>query len=259
MSIRRENSIRVLLAELTKDFVDWQQYFDDLEPQWHYDKALQGKVIALRSLLKQLERNDLCESLEEFIPINGNALEALTYISDYIRPEVFDQLDRDLKKNEKNPIKPSLISDKIMENSWEMISKDYGVSKRQFGKCINFISDKYKRSIIFRDVEQAYHLTQIKYWKPAVILSGSTIEELLRLYLQDQKIKPKRQTFDSYIRACEDSNSLGAAVRTLTDSVRHFRNLVHTHKEVDRSASVTPAIAKGAVASIFTVANAVQA
>jgi hypothetical protein len=35
--------------------------------------------------------------------------------------------------------------------------------------------------------------------KPAVILAGSVIEELLRLYLVHKNIKPAKKTFDSYI------------------------------------------------------------
>ena len=41
---------------------------------------------------------------------------------------------------------------------WAEIEQEYGLSKRAFGKKINFIKDTFKRKIIFRDVEQAYIL-----------------------------------------------------------------------------------------------------
>jgi hypothetical protein len=138
---------------------------------------------------------------------------------------------------------------------WSEIEKEYDLTKRAFGIKINFVSDKFVREIIFRDVGQAYMLAKIGFPKPAVILAGSIIEELLRLYLKHRKITISNKTFDGYIQACKDNKLLKSAVYSLTDSVRHFRNHVHLAKEKNKKHTISKATAKGAVASIFTLAN----
>lgn len=139
--------------------------------------------------------------------------------------------------------------------TWPQIEKEYDVSKRSFARKINFVSDGFKRKIIFRDIEQAYILAASGFSKPAVILAGSVIEELLRLYLKYKNIKPANNNFDSYIKACEQNGLLKLAINRLTDSVRHFRNVVHLEKESSPRISISKATAKGAVSSIFTIAN----
>lgn len=140
-------------------------------------------------------------------------------------------------------------------NIWHDIKNDYGMDKRAFGKKINFVTEAFKRKIIFRDIEQAYVLAGAGYSKPAVILAGSVIEELLRLYLQFKKIKPLKNDFDGYIKTCENNGLLKSAIHRLTDSVRYFRNIVHLEKETSLRYTISKATAKGAVASIFTVVN----
>ena len=152
------------------------------------------------------------------------------------------------------PIKPSNISfDK--KNIWKDILSEYGISKQIFGRKINFIHDKYQRKIIFRDVEDAYLLCKNGFSKSAVILAGSVIEELLRQYLISNGQKPSNNTFDVYIKTCNDNNLLGKAVNLLSDSVRHFRNIVHLEKEKELKLSISKSMASGAVASIFTIIN----
>lgn len=150
---------------------------------------------------------------------------------------------------EKHLMKPK--SNKI----WDDIHNDYDITKRMFGKRINFVKDEFKRKVIFRDVEHAYILADLGFSKPAVILAGSVIEEMLRMYLQHKKITPKSKTFDAYIKACDAHGLLKDAIQRLTDSVRHFRNLVHLSKEKSKRETISKATAKGAVSSIFTIAN----
>jgi len=138
---------------------------------------------------------------------------------------------------------------------WDEIEKDFDITKRVFGKKINFVTDGFKRKIIFRDVGNAYVLANLGYSKPAVILAGSVIEELLRLYLIHKKIKSASKTFDSYIQTCEQNGLLKSGISRLTDSVRHFRNVVHLQKEENSKITISKATAKGAVTSIFTIAN----
>lgn len=253
----REAAIRSLLSELSVDAMNTQDYFDDLEPQYLTDVGLQGKVMALLSYLRLLDRQDLSSSLESFLPLQGNAFETLTYIAAHIAPEVLAQLDN--PPEHAAPMKePSEDIALTTQDPWVLIQDEYSISKRQFGKSINFVEDKYKRQIIFRDVGQAYVLAQSGFNKPAVILAGGVVEELLRLYLVAKGVKPASNNFNGYIRACEGTGLMKARLQTLTDSVRHFRNLVHLRDEAVRSDSVTPSAAKGAVSSIFTVTSAIR-
>lgn len=145
----------------------------------------------------------------------------------------------------------SLSIDKV----WQDIKLEYDVSKKVFGRKIAFVTDPFKRDVIFRDIEQAYALAKAGFSKPAVILAGSVIEELLRLFLDSKGFTPSHKTFDTYIKTCVEKDLLKSAIHCLTDSVRHFRNLVHLQEESSSRHTISKATAKGAVASIFTIAN----
>jgi len=139
--------------------------------------------------------------------------------------------------------------------NWKAIEREFGITKMGFGRKINFISDDFRRKIIFRDVEQAYVLASLGFSKPAVIIAGGVIEELLRLYLIHKNITPTKNTFDVYIQTCEQNGLLKAGISRLSDSVRHFRNIVHLSKEETKRHTISKSTAVGAVASIFTIAN----
>jgi len=149
--------------------------------------------------------------------------------------------------NQNKPIPSSKI--------WELIDNDYDITKRSLGKKINFVTDQFKRKVIFRDIEHAYILAYQGYSKPSIILAGSVIEELLRLYLKHKKVPPEGRNFNSYIKACEENGLLKTGISRLSDSVRHFRNMVHLQKENTPESTITKVTAKGAVTSIFTIAN----
>ncbi len=151
-----------------------------------------------------------------------------------------------------------MITAKTSKENWEAIRNEYDISKKDFGKKIKFVSDLFKRKIIFRDVEHAFVLASQGFSKPALILAGGVVEELLRLYLEHKKIKPKNKRFVDYIKACEDNGLLKRGVFRLTDSIRDFRNLVHLENEETKRHTVSTATAKGAVSSIFTIANDFQ-
>jgi len=146
---------------------------------------------------------------------------------------------------------------KNMDNSysWTTIAEEFGITKREFGRKINFVKGDFQRSIIFRDIEHAYVLAKNGFSKPSVILSGAIIEELLRQYLLQKKIKPSSNTFDEYIKACQNNGILKKAIHSLSNSVRHFRNIVHIENEKSKKHSISKATAIGAVTSIFTIAN----
>jgi hypothetical protein len=176
--------------------------------------------------------------------------------------EYLDELRARIREGEMETEKQngrSLDAATGMTDVWEEIKEEYGVSKITFGKKINFVKDQFKRRVIFRDIEQAFMLARSGFNKPAVILAGSVIEELLRLYLEQKKVAPAQNTLDSYIKACDESGLLKGAIHRLADSVRQFRNVVHLERESVPRHTISKATAKGAVSSIFTIANDFEA
>lgn len=151
-----------------------------------------------------------------------------------------------------------MVTARTSKELWEAIKGEYDISKRDFGKKIKFVKGLFKRSVIFRDVEHAFVLASQGFSKPALILAGGVIEELLRLYLAHKNIKPKNKRFADYIKACEDNHLLKRGVSRLSDSIRDFRNLVHLDNEKTKRQTISKATAKGAVSSIFTIANDFQ-
>lgn len=166
------------------------------------------------------------------------------------------------KPSNKAIIKKESMEDELIKkvksytnNCWLNIEKDFEISKREFSRKINFVGDKFKKEIIFRDVEQAFILLKMGFKKPALIIAGGVIEELLRLYLKFKKVKPNGNTFSEYIKCCEKYGLLKDAIRQLSDSVRCFRNIVHLKEEQTKRYSISKANATNAVASIFTIVN----
>jgi hypothetical protein len=138
---------------------------------------------------------------------------------------------------------------------WSQIQKEYEISKKEFGRRINFIKNVFKRKIIFRDIEQAYVFSKNGFNKPALILAGAVIEELLRLYLESKGILLKDNKFAYYIECCEKNGLLKKAIHHQTIVARLFRNIVHLSNENEKKHSISIPNAKGAVASIFVIAN----
>ena len=159
-----------------------------------------------------------------------------------------------IAKKQKNKA-TDFVDNEIFKDTWAQIEIEYDISKRSFGRRMNFIKDEFKRKIIFRDTEQAFLLAHFGFNKPSVVLAGGVIEELLRLYLSHKGVVPNNNTLDSYLKACEQNGLLKTAIQRLADSVRQFRNLVHLERENSSRSSIAKATAKGALSSIFTVAN----
>ena len=139
--------------------------------------------------------------------------------------------------------------------AWSEIKKEFNISKSAFGKKISFVSDSFKRDVIFRDIEHAYLLSKHGYSKPAVILAGGVIEELLRLYLEHKGLTPANKSLDSYIKTCQAQGIIKGPVPPLADAVRQFRNMVHLQREISRKDSISQATAKAAVSSVFMIAS----
>jgi hypothetical protein len=163
---------------------------------------------------------------------------------------------RELSKGQSMATSETLWKQPSSKDIWGDIYEDFDVKKLTFAKDINFVTDTFKRKAIFRDLEQAYILAKNGFSKPAVILAGSVIEELLRLYLKAKNVNPPNNTFDVYIQTCEQNGLLKGATSRLSDSVRHFRNLVHLERETSSRGKISKATAKSAVTSVFVISNA---
>jgi hypothetical protein len=148
-----------------------------------------------------------------------------------------------------------MVTAEASKENWKKIKSEYECSKLELAKKINFVEDEFKRKIILRDVEHAFVLASYGFAKPAVILAGGVIEELLKQYLKDKNIKPEKDGFAYYVKACENNRLLELGVSRLSDAIRDFRNLVHISKEKSKRNTITMATAKGAVSSIFSIAN----
>lgn len=165
---------------------------------------------------------------------------------------------RKLLKGDPMPTSEIIWKQLTSQDIWNAIYEDYEVNKFTFAKNINFVTAGYKRKAIFRDVEQAYILAKNGFYKPAVILAGSVIEELLRIYLEAANVKANNNTFDEYIKICVQKGFLKGAISRLSDSVRQFRNLVHLKEETSTKHKISKATANSAVASIFIISSGFQ-
>jgi hypothetical protein len=195
--------------------------------------------------------------------IENNYYAGLTRLAEYCEKsaqklassgEAGDEIQQASETNKAKGILPMVIAEASKEN-WKKIKSEYECSKRELAKKIKFVTDAFKRKIILRDVEHAFVLASHGFAKPAVILAGGVIEELLKEYLRYKKVKPKGDRFTDYIKACENNRLLKRGVLHLSDAIRDFRNLVHISNEESKRQTISMATAKGAVSSIFSIAN----
>ncbi|MDH4203100.1 MAG: hypothetical protein OEV87_09415 [Phycisphaerae bacterium] len=251
-------------------FKEWNK-LNDTDTGNMLDKYDELKGIELEGRIKKLEHAYSIDSIVDTALFGSNCdlafggetreslvdgvIETLHCVEKKIKGKSKIKQSRIKEKTESNML---AIQIKTSKDNWEAIENEYGISKRGFGRKINFVSNQFVRKIIFRDVEHAFVLASQGLSKAALILAGGVIEELLRLYLEHKDIKPQTNTFYAYIKACEDNGLLKRGVSRLSDSVRDFRNLVHLVNEETKRHTVSKATAKGAVASIFTIANDFQ-
>jgi hypothetical protein len=238
-------------------------------PPEGYREALTPKEIEdLKKLAPDLPRVGLEAILRRVYRMDRKDLERLTvdeikgFCKDYIdsseKEQASAKVEDEIKQTSQiNQAKGGvlMVTAEASKENWEKIKSEYDCSKKELGRKINFVTDTFKKKIIFRDVEHAFVLASHGFGKPAVILAGSVIEELLKEYLKYKKVKPKGDRFTDYIKACEDHRLLKRGVSRLGDAIRDFRNLVHISNEESRRHTISVATAKGAVSSIFSIAN----
>lgn len=140
--------------------------------------------------------------------------------------------------------------------AWDALTNEYDVSKTMFSKKLKpFINKDFKRYSILRDIGNAYSLMSLGFYKETVILSGSIIEEILRLFLEFNNMLLNAKTFNDYIKICEQNGLFRKGINKLADSVREFRNLVHLSKENSKKDVINKANAKNAISAIFSFYN----
>ncbi len=144
------------------------------------------------------------------------------------------------------------------ENIWMQINKDFSLTKKEFGKRINFIENVITRKIIFRDVEQAYFLLRAGFYKSSVILAGGVMEEILRQLLTLKEEAAENLNFNDLIKKCSHKGLLSIPGNQLTESARYFRNTVHIHNEVKQNNRITKAIAHSAFSAIFVLVDGLK-
>lgn len=141
---------------------------------------------------------------------------------------------------------------------WVNINNDFSLTKKEFGKRINFIKDDTARKIIFRDVEHAFYLLKKNINKPAIILAGSIMEEILRQLLLFKEIKSENENFDNFIKTCEQNKLLSISVSKLSDSSRLFRNYAHISREIDSNNKISNSMASTVVSSLFLLVDGLK-
>lgn len=232
------------LTDIYSRFSKWNDYTSTMLENLFLDKSIIEEFTSIPIAIKYNDSSTFRSRFSLVIYKKHTKLES-----------IFERLSL-FEKAATEKINESIQQTKIpVENSWKQIESQFGISKNKFGRKINFISDELKRKIIFRDLEDAFELANGGYSKPAVILAGSVIEEMLRLYLIHRGFTPPSDRFDDYIKTCEKEGLLKSSISRLSDSVRQFRNLVHLNAEKTSKHTLSKATAIGAVSSIFTIAN----
>jgi|GEM_PF-2681643 hypothetical protein len=146
---------------------------------------------------------------------------------------------------------------KTSVNPWTEIQAEYDYSKLKFARQVNFLPP-FKRGIVIRDVVQAFSCLKMGFYKPATILSGGVIEEILRLYLKHNGYPTKNERgnkrFEELVNDCKQYKLVGAGIANLAHAFRDFRNFAHLAKET-KQRSIDRPTAIGAVSAIFSVAS----
>ncbi len=88
MNSARSKALIRLLNELESYTINLNDYYGDAEPQSVYDSHLSGKLDALALFCRKLGWPELAGQIQELIPLEGNAPEALTRIQDFVLPEI---------------------------------------------------------------------------------------------------------------------------------------------------------------------------
>ena len=268
------NKILDKRMEIINQLVDFRISQDIKEISKTFDvltKEIYEKIFKRAEQLINGQINNLKLEMEKFCKHFPNPDRYLNLINSRVteeRNKLISNAKREVdifQKQSESNIQERKISNKIIIteqerqlpplDAWDRIKNEFGISKHSFGRKIDFVKDEFKRKIIFRDISNTYILVEKGFNKSAVILAGSIIEELLRLYLECKNIHPSKNKFNEYINLCESEGILKKGISKLSDSVRCFRNIVHLENEKSPKYTISKAAAKNALSSIFIIIN----
>ena len=85
--ISQMQSLDRVLDELSEMEFSLNDYYDDAEPQGVIDNVLSGKISTLRAYVAALGWSELVGQLRDLTPLQGNAVEALELVKNFVIPE----------------------------------------------------------------------------------------------------------------------------------------------------------------------------
>lgn len=94
MAMSRTEALIRLLDDLQDYAINATHYYEDSEPQAFYDTHLSGKLDALVLFCQRFSWSGLADQLQKMLPLNGNAISALTIVQDFILPEIRQNLEQ---------------------------------------------------------------------------------------------------------------------------------------------------------------------
>lgn len=182
-----------------------------------------------------------------------------------------------------SPVTIASVNEAPSKDKNESVWNEFKISKNQFGARINFVKDRYTRDVIFRDIEHAFGCYKQGFSKPAIILAGGVLEEILRQYIQSSDIKRNsagkpikldgnkkpilnssyqeitlnEDDFYDCIEICRGNKLLKKSVGSC-DSIREFRNFVHIKEEATFQDLISEEKAYSIISDIFTVSTECQ-
>ena len=88
MTKARSEAVGRLITELESFSIDLSDYYGDAEPQSVYDSILTGKLDALACFCRALGWSDLAQQIQDLLPLQCSAVEAMTRVQGYVLPEL---------------------------------------------------------------------------------------------------------------------------------------------------------------------------
>lgn len=84
----RTGALTAVLDELAAVEIGLNEYYDDAEPQAVIDNVLTGKINSLQAYCQLLGWSELVAHMQDMTPLQGNAIESLSTIQNFVIPEV---------------------------------------------------------------------------------------------------------------------------------------------------------------------------
>jgi uncharacterized protein (TIGR02391 family) len=94
MSTIRTEALEKIVSELEAFEINLNAYYNDTEPQGVYDSVLTGKIDALAHFSQALGWSDLSVQLQQLLPLQFTAPEAMERVQGYVLPEIRRLMDK---------------------------------------------------------------------------------------------------------------------------------------------------------------------